>query len=101
MAKPAQVLSIVNRGRQKPSVGRGKQYQQRPGVEGFKGFLPEKSVPSTSQAIAVAILLPLKGTLLFLAAFFIDLAEVGFLASGVFGITALSSLSWMANYSGR
>lgn len=101
--------------------------QQRPGLEGFKGVLPEKGGgPTTSQIIAVVTLLPLSGTLLFLAgitltgtliglavttpvfvicspvlvpaALVIGLAVVGFLASGAFGITALSSLSWMANY---
>ncbi|XP_050225064.1 oleosin Cor a 15-like [Mercurialis annua] len=82
--------------------------------------------PSTSTILAVVTLLPLSGTLLFLAgvtltgtmiglavttplfvicspvlvpaAFVIGLAVTGFLASGAFGITALSSLSWMFNY---
>ncbi|KAF2293291.1 hypothetical protein GH714_040666 [Hevea brasiliensis] len=104
-----------------------KHQQQRPGMEGFNGVFPEKGGgPSTSQIIAVVTLLPLSGTLLFLAgitltgtliglaittpvfvvcspvlvpvALVIGLAVVGFLASGAFGITALSSLSWMANY---
>ncbi|KAJ9163780.1 hypothetical protein P3X46_023412 [Hevea brasiliensis] len=104
-----------------------KHQQQRPGMEGLNGVFPEKGGgPSTSQIIAVVTLLPLSGTLLFLAgitltgtliglaittpvfvvcspvlvpaALVIGLAVVGFLASGAFGITALSSLSWMANY---
>ncbi|EEF51944.1 oleosin H2 [Ricinus communis] len=85
----------------------------------------DKKGPSTSQILAVVTLLPLSGTLLFLAgatlvgaltglgvttplfvifspvlvpaAFVIGLAVLGFSVSGAFGITALSSLSWMLN----
>nr|AFR46653.1 oleosin2 [Plukenetia volubilis] len=95
--------------------------QQHP----FREKRPEGG-PSTSQILAVVTLLPLSGTLLFLAgvtltgtliglavttplfvicspvivpaALVIALAVFGFLASGAFGITALSSLSWMLNY---
>ncbi|XP_065879834.1 oleosin H2-like [Euphorbia lathyris] len=82
--------------------------------------------PSRSQILALVTLLPVSATLLFLAgvtltgtliglavatpvfvifspvivpaALVIGLAVLGFLTSGAFGITALSSLSWMANY---
>ncbi|XP_021891909.1 oleosin 18.2 kDa-like [Carica papaya] len=99
---------------------------QRPREEqGIKGLLPEKR-PSTSQVLAVVTLLPVGGTLLLLAgitltgtliglavatplfiifspvlvpaAIVIGLAITGFLTSGAFGITALSSLSWIVNY---
>ncbi|GAV62226.1 Oleosin domain-containing protein, partial [Cephalotus follicularis] len=82
--------------------------------------------PSASKILAVVTLLPVGGTLLCLAglafagsllgllvttplfiicspvlvpaAITIALAVAGFLASGAFGITALSSMSWMVNY---
>ncbi|WCJ36118.1 Oleosin family protein [Euphorbia peplus] len=82
--------------------------------------------PSRSQILALVTLLPVSGTLLLLAgitltgtliglavatpvfilfspiivpaAFVVAMSVMGFLTSGAFGITALSSLSWMANY---
>ncbi|XP_022850877.1 oleosin 18.2 kDa-like [Olea europaea var. sylvestris] len=85
--------------------------------------------PSTSQVLAVVTLLPVGGVLLCLAGLTlagsliglalttplfvvfspvlvpavltICLAVVGFLTSGAFGITALSSLSWLINYTRR
>ncbi|KDP31050.1 hypothetical protein JCGZ_11426 [Jatropha curcas] len=102
------------------------EYERRPGGEGHKGALKEKGGFSTSQILAVVTLLPVSGTLLFLAgitltgtlialavatplfvicspvlvpaALVIGLSVLGFLTSGAFGITALSSLSWMVNY---
>ncbi|KAJ4840649.1 hypothetical protein Tsubulata_033205 [Turnera subulata] len=92
--------------------------------EGLRSILPEKG-PTASQILAVVTLLPFGGFLLFLAgvtltgtliglavstplfvifspvlvpaALVIALAVTGFLTSGAFGVTALSSLSWMAN----
>ncbi|XP_010906082.1 oleosin 18 kDa [Elaeis guineensis] len=88
--------------------------------EGLKGFLPEKG-PSKSQVLAVVALFPIGGLLLILsgvtltasviglavaaplfllfspvlvpAAIAIGLAVTGFLTSGAFGLTGLSSLS--------
>ncbi|KAL8547687.1 hypothetical protein ACS0TY_007128 [Phlomoides rotata] len=82
--------------------------------------------PSTSQVIAVVTLFPVGGILLFLAGLIltgtligltvavplfvifspilvpavltIALAVSGFITSGAFGITALSSISWIINY---
>ncbi|XP_062168415.1 oleosin Cor a 15 [Alnus glutinosa] len=99
------------------------QHQQR-ATDAFKGMLPEKGQgPSASKVIAVVTLLPLGGFLLLLAgltfagtliglalstplfvicspilvpaAIVIGLAITGFLASGAFGITGISSLSWI------
>ena len=95
------------------------EHQQRP------GFMPEKG-PSTSQVLAVITLFPVGGILLVIsgltlagtligltvatplfvifspilvpAALVLALAITGFLTSGAFGITALSSLSWIVNY---
>ncbi|KAL1812289.1 hypothetical protein DCAR_0624496 [Daucus carota subsp. sativus] len=92
---------------------------------GVKSLLPKNS-PSTSQVLAVVTLLPVGGTLLFLAgitlvgtliglavatplfllfspvlvpaALTIGLAVTGFLGSGAFGLTGLSSLSWVLSY---
>ncbi|CAL5440992.1 unnamed protein product [Camellia sinensis] len=100
------------------------EYQQK-ATDNFKGFLPEKG-PSKSQILAVVTLLPVGGFLLLLsgltltgtliglavttplfvicspvlvpAALTVALAVAGFLTSGAFGITALSSLSWIINY---
>ncbi|KAK0587662.1 hypothetical protein LWI29_026540 [Acer saccharum] len=94
-------------------------------TDAFRGMLPDHS-PSKSQIIAVVTLFPIGGTLLLLsgltlagtliglavatplfvifspvlvpAAIVIALAVAGFLTSGAFGIIALSSLSWMANF---
>lgn len=88
--------------------------------EGLKGFLPEKG-PSKSQVLAVVAVFPVGGLLLILsgvtltasviglafatplfllfspvlvpAAIAIGVAVTGFLASGAFGLTGLSSLS--------
>ncbi|XP_011047822.1 PREDICTED: oleosin 16.4 kDa-like [Populus euphratica] len=104
---------------------RQQQHQQRPGGQGFASTLPGKG-PSTSQVLAVVTLLSVGGSLLFLSgltlvgtliglalttpvfvifspvlvptALVIGLGVLGFLASGALGVTALSSLSWMANY---
>ncbi|XP_057951356.1 oleosin Cor a 15-like [Malania oleifera] len=96
-------------------------------TEGIKSLLPENlKGPSTSQVLAVITLVPLGGFLLFLAgltltgtaiglalttplfvifspvlipaALIITLAVAGFLTSGAFGITAVSSLRWIVNY---
>ncbi|KAJ7970791.1 Oleosin family protein [Quillaja saponaria] len=92
---------------------------------GVKTLLPERG-PSSSQVIAVITGLPVGGTLLGLAgltlvvtliglavttplfilfspvlvpaALALGLAVTGFLASGAFGLTALSSLSWVMKY---
>ncbi|KAK6924808.1 Oleosin [Dillenia turbinata] len=103
------------------------QIQARPPqpAEGIKSLLPEKA-PSKSQVLAVVTLFPIGGILLILsgltltgsliglavatplfiifspilvpAALVIALAVAGFLTSGAFGITALSSFSWIVNY---
>ncbi|KAL6973179.1 hypothetical protein U1Q18_027359 [Sarracenia purpurea var. burkii] len=95
--------------------------QQR-ATDALKGSLPEKG-PSKSQILAVVTLLPLGGLLLLIsgltltgtliglavatplfvifspilvpAVLTVALAIAGFLTSGAFGITALSSFSWM------
>ncbi|XP_058091923.1 oleosin H2-like [Magnolia sinica] len=100
------------------------EHQQHPAAT-FKSFLPEKG-PSTTQILAVVTLLPIGGILLTLsgitltgsfiglalatpvfiifspvivpATIVVGLAVAGFLTSGAFGLTALSSLSWIANY---
>ncbi|KAJ6811246.1 putative oleosin 18 kDa [Iris pallida] len=99
--------------------------QLRHPVESVKGMLPDRG-PSTAQVLSVAVLLPAGGTLLALsgltliltlvglavatpvfvvfspvlvpAAVVIGLAVAGFLASGAFGLTAVTSLSWIVNY---
>ncbi|XAR50219.1 hypothetical protein NMG60_11004486 [Bertholletia excelsa] len=99
-------------------------YQRRV-TEPGKGLLEEKGL-SKSQVLAVVTLLPVGGVLLLLsglilagtliglavatplflifspilvpAALGLGLAIAGFLTSGAFGITALSSLSWIVNY---
>ncbi|KAG6584204.1 Oleosin 5, partial [Cucurbita argyrosperma subsp. sororia] len=98
---------------------------ERPTTDPFKTILPETSL-STSKLLALLTLLPIGAFLLFLAgisfigtviglaitsplflifspillpaAFVIAVAVAGFLTSGAFGVTALSSVSWMANY---
>ena len=100
------------------------QRQQTP-TEAIKSLLPEKG-PSTQQVLTVVTLFPLGAFLLLLAgltfagsliclavsaplfvifspvlvpaALTIAAAVAGFLTSGAFGITGLSSLSWLANY---
>ncbi|XP_023000700.1 oleosin 16.4 kDa-like [Cucurbita maxima] len=97
----------------------------RPTTDPFKTILPQTSL-STSKLFALLTLLPIGAFLLFLAgisfigtvvglaitsplflifspillpaAFVITVAVAGFLTSGAFGVTALSSVSWMANY---
>ncbi|MCD7462941.1 Ole18p [Datura stramonium] len=92
---------------------------------GIKSLLPQKG-PSVTQIIAIVTLLPVGGTLLCLAgitlvgtliglavaipvfllfspvlvpaALTLGLAVAGFLTSGAFGVTGLSSLSWILNY---
>ncbi|KAL0417143.1 UNVERIFIED_CONTAM: Oleosin [Sesamum latifolium] len=99
------------------------QYQRPTDV--IKSYLPDKA-PSTSQVLAIVTLFPLGAVLLCLAgliltgtiiglavatpllvifspilvpaALTIALAVTGFLTSGAFGITALSSISWLLNY---
>ncbi|OMO77486.1 Oleosin [Corchorus capsularis] len=89
-------------------------------------YFQDNNGPSTSKILAVVTLLPLGGTLVALAglsftatliglaittplfllfspilvpaALVIGLSVAGFLTSGAFGITGLSSLSWIANY---
>ncbi|KAF7123074.1 hypothetical protein RHSIM_Rhsim12G0166800 [Rhododendron simsii] len=100
------------------------QQQQRPGVDA-RGLLQEKG-PSKQQILAVVAGVPIGGFFLVLsgliltgtligltlttplfvicspvlvpAALTIALAVAGFLTSGAFGITALSSLSWIINF---
>lgn len=92
---------------------------------GAKGYQQQQG-PSTGKVLAVLTLLPVGGTLLALAgltlmgtviglvvstpvfllfspvlvpaALTIGLAVTGFLTSGAFGVTGLSSLSWVFNY---
>ncbi|XVF08402.1 hypothetical protein REPUB_Repub07fG0000500 [Reevesia pubescens] len=94
-------------------------------TDNLKNFFQENS-PSTSKVLAVVALVPMGGTLLLLAGLsligtliglaiatpiFLIFSPVlvpaaivivgsiaGFLISGAFGITRLSSLSWIANY---
>ncbi|KAG1367011.1 oleosin 18 kDa [Cocos nucifera] len=96
--------------------------------EGLKGLLPEKA-PSKSQVLAVVAVLPIGGLLLLLsgvtltasvvglavatplfllfspvlvpAAIAIGLAVTGFLASGAFGLTGVSSLSCFMEHARR
>ncbi|XP_022924076.1 oleosin 16.4 kDa-like isoform X2 [Cucurbita moschata] len=98
---------------------------ERPTTDPFKTILPQTTL-STSKLLALLTLLPIGAFLLFLAgisfigtviglaitsplflifspillpaAFVIAVAVAGFLTSGAFGVTALSSVSWMANY---
>ncbi|KAG8384859.1 hypothetical protein BUALT_Bualt04G0162200 [Buddleja alternifolia] len=91
---------------------------------GVKSLLPGKG-PSTSQVLAVVTLLPVTGTLLFIAgitlvgtliglalatpvfvifspvlvpaAILLGGAVTAFLTSGAFGLTGLSSISWLFN----
>ncbi|XP_077253553.1 oleosin 2 [Tasmannia lanceolata] len=100
------------------------QHQHNP-TNGLKGMLPEKG-PTTSQILAVITLFPIGAILLTLcgltltgtligmglatpvfvlfspvlvpAAIVLCLAMTGFLTSGTFAVTALSSLSWTVNY---
>ncbi|KAK2989731.1 hypothetical protein RJ640_030224 [Escallonia rubra] len=98
--------------------------------DAIKSYLPgAKGGPSTSKVLAVVTLLPIGGVLLVLAALTftgtliglalatpvfvlfspvlvpaaltLGLAVTGFLTSGAFGITALSSLSWIVNFARR
>ncbi|KAG4147959.1 hypothetical protein ERO13_D05G256000v2 [Gossypium hirsutum] len=99
--------------------------QQLRQTDDMKNFFHENG-PSTSKVLTVATLLPVGGTLLLLAglsligsliglaiaaplflifspvlvpaALLIAGSIAGFLTSGAFGITGLSSLSWIANY---
>lgn len=101
------------------------QVPQRPTDAGGKGILLQKGT-TTAQVLAVVTLLPVGGVLLGLAGMTfigtliglavtsplfvifspilvpaviaIGFAVIGFLTSGAFGITALSSLSWIVNY---
>ncbi|KAJ8759105.1 hypothetical protein K2173_004111 [Erythroxylum novogranatense] len=101
------------------------EHQLGPRDEGIKGVLPERG-PSSSQVLAVMTLLRLDGFLLLLAGLTLTVtliglavsspifmicspvllpavlvivfAVLGFIASGAFGVTALSSMSWMVNY---
>lgn len=102
-------------------------HHQRPG-DAMKGMFSENNQEgsSTSKVLAVVTLLPIGGFLLIFAgltfvgtliglavstpllvifspvlvpaAIVIGLAVAGFLTSGAFGITGLSSLSWIDNY---
>ncbi|GMH01258.1 hypothetical protein Nepgr_003097 [Nepenthes gracilis] len=101
------------------------QHRGQDAAASFNSFLQEKR-PSTSQVLAVVTLFPVGGFLLCIAgltfiasliglvvtaplfvifspvlvpaALVIGLAVTGFLASGSFGLTALSSLSWIVNH---
>ncbi|XP_010528231.1 PREDICTED: oleosin 21.2 kDa-like [Tarenaya hassleriana] len=95
------------------------------GGQGIKSILPERG-PSSTQVLALLTGIPVGGTLLALAglalagsviglmiatplfiifspvivpaAITIGLAVTGFLSSGLFGLTGLSSISWVMNY---
>ncbi|KAF4351751.1 oleosin H2-like [Cannabis sativa] len=110
---------------QRTQYGQQQQQQHQTPSDAMKSFLPE-SGPSAQQILTVVTLVPLGGILLLLAgltlagtllglalstpvfvifspvlvpaAFVIAAAVTGFLTSGAFGITGLSSLSWLANY---
>ncbi|KAL5713069.1 Oleosin 18.2 kDa-like [Ranunculus cassubicifolius] len=99
--------------------------QQQSPTDAIKSMLPERG-PSASQVVAVITLFPLGGLLLTLAgltlagtviglavttpifilfspvlvpaALTIGLAVTGFLTSGAFGLTGMSSLAWILNY---
>ncbi|XP_061988563.1 oleosin H2-like [Rosa rugosa] len=105
--------------------GGDQQNQQYQYSSDAKSLLPQHG-PSASQVIAVITLVPLGGTLLLLAGLTlagtfigmalstplfvifspilvpaiatVGLAVAGILTSGAFGITGLSSFSWLANY---
>ncbi|KAL6493507.1 hypothetical protein OROGR_032286 [Orobanche gracilis] len=98
--------------------------QQHP-TDVTRGYLSEKG-PSTAQILAVVTLVPIGGGLLTIAGvtlvgtligltiaaplfvifspiivpavLTLALAVAGFITSGVFGVTALSSISWLLNY---
>lgn len=102
----------------------GRRYEVGAPGAGGRGILPQKG-PSTGQVLAAVTLLPVGGTLLALAGltlvgtliglaittplfiifspvlvpaiFLVFLAVTGFLSSGAFGLTGLSSLSWVVN----
>ncbi|ESQ46947.1 hypothetical protein EUTSA_v10028039mg [Eutrema salsugineum] len=95
------------------------------GPGGYKSMMPE-SGPTTTQVLSLLVGVPVVGSLLALAglllagsviglmvalplfllfspvlvpaALTIGLAMTGFLASGMFGLTGLSSISWVMNY---
>lgn len=102
------------------------QLQVHPQLRGYgEGAVKTQRGPSATQILAVVTLLPVGGTLLFLAgltlagtliglalttplfvisspvlvpaAILFALAVTGFLSSGAFGLTGLSSLSWVLN----
>ncbi|XP_073063802.1 oleosin H1-like [Primulina eburnea] len=114
-----------DRDRQQFQLHPQQQQQQQYRYEGgLKNILPQKG-PSTSQIVAIVTLLPVSGTLLALAgitlagsliglafatpvflifspvlvpaAILIAGAVTAFLTSGAFGLTGLSSLSWVLN----
>ncbi|PHU27746.1 Oleosin [Capsicum chinense] len=100
------------------------QLHVRPYQEG--GMMKSQKGPSATQILAIVTLLPVGGTLLCLAGITlagtliglavatpvfllfspvlvpatltVGLAVAGFLTSGAFGVTGLSSLSWILNY---
>ncbi|KAL0535378.1 hypothetical protein IC582_029707 [Cucumis melo] len=111
-----------------PSVSMAEFHQPNydsPTTHPFQAIRPQKPI-SSSHLLAFLTLFPIAAILLFLAgisfigtvvalavtsplflicspvlvpaALVIALAVAGFLTSGAFGVTALSSLSWMANY---
>ncbi|KAL5864322.1 hypothetical protein ACOSQ3_001836 [Xanthoceras sorbifolium] len=113
------------RDRDRPQPHQIQVHPQHRGYDaGVKTLMPRRG-PSTSQVLAVLVLLPVGGTLLALAgitlagtfiglcvatplfiifspvlvpaAITIGLAVAGFFTSGAFGLTALSSLSWVLN----
>ncbi|CAI9280426.1 unnamed protein product [Lactuca saligna] len=102
------------------------QHQQHHPTDTYKGRFQQNGSQSTSKVLAVLTLFPIGGICLLLAgltltgtliglavatplfvifspilvpaALTIGLAVTGFLASGAFGITALSSLTYIVNY---
>ncbi|KAL2532228.1 Oleosin 5 [Abeliophyllum distichum] len=115
---------MAERDRPQPHQVQVHSQQRYEGGGGMKSILPQKG-PSTSQVLAVITLLPVGGTLLALAgltlvgsliglavttplfiifspvlvpaAILVGLAVTAFLTSGAFGLTGLSSLSWVVN----
>ncbi|KAL2552445.1 Oleosin 5 [Forsythia ovata] len=115
---------MAERDRPQPHQVQVHSQQRYEGGVGMKNILPQKG-PSTSQVLAVITLLPVGGSLLALAgltlvgsliglavttplfiifspvlvpaAILVGLAVTAFLTSGAFGLTGLSSLSWVVN----
>ncbi|KAJ6882265.1 oleosin 16.4 kDa-like [Populus alba x Populus x berolinensis] len=80
---------------------RQQQHQQRPGGQGFASTLPGEGLTLVGTLVGLALTAPvfvIFSPVLVPTALVIGLGVSGFLASGAFGVTALSSLSWMAGH---